>query len=374
MNGNGTIEDGDTVIAYVGLRRGGRAYYALDISDPDAPQLLWRIQAGDTGYETLGYTFSTPQVGEVELDVDGTATRTPVLVFSGGYDTNKDARGAGGTDDSIGNAIYVVNALTGARIWKAEHELMVDSIPSDPTAVDTSGDGFIDRVYVGDTGGSVWRADLVGDPDTDWFVYKIADVGRHYDDDSPANERRFFNAPDVVLARDSESAFDAVIIGSGDRANPLDKGYESTIPENYMYMIKDRRTISGPLGEDEVLTVYDPSNLGDVTSNCLQSNDCPEDGVPDLTHGWRLQLVETGGEKSLSLPFAIGGTIFFTTYLPPGESEASTCGPSEGGGVLYAVALEDATSTINFDSTDDDENNPGEATSRSDRTRELRSG
>ena len=141
-----------------------------------------------------------------------------------------------------------------------------------------------------------------------------------------------------------------------------------------MYMIKDRRTISGPLGEDEVLTVYDPSNLGDVTSNCLQSNDCPEDGVPDLTHGWRLQLVETAGEKSLSLPFAIGGTIFFTTYLPPGESEASTCGPSEGGGVLYAVALEDATSTINFDSTDDDENNPGEATSRSDRTRELRSG
>src|SRR5690606_13469595 len=112
------------------------------------------------GFETLGYTFSTPQVGAVELDVDGTMTPTPVVVFAGGYDTNKDARGAGGTNDSIGNSIYVVHALTGALIWSATHDEMADSMPSDPTVVDTSGDGYVDRIYVGDTGGTVWRADL----------------------------------------------------------------------------------------------------------------------------------------------------------------------------------------------------------------------
>ncbi len=374
VNGNGTIDDGDRVIVFVGLRRGGNAYYALDITDPDAPYLLWRITSADTGFETLGQTFSTPQIGALSLDVDGEATTTPIIVFGGGYDTNKDARGAGGTNDNEGNAIYVVNALTGALIWKAAHDEMVDSIPSDVTIVDTSGDGFTDRIYVGDTGGTVWRVDTVGDPDTDWLVFPLARLGRHFDDDSPANERRFFHAPDVVLARDSESSFDAVVIGSGDRANPLDKGYTGVVPENFLYMIKDRRTTSGPLLEDEVLPTYDPNNLGDVTSNCIQAGDCPEDGTPDLSHGWRLQLAETTGEKSLALPFTIGGTIFFTTYLPPGEAEASTCGPSEGGGVLYAVALADARSTINFDSTDDDPDSPGEATTRSDRTRALRSG
>ncbi len=376
INGNGTIDAGDRVIVYFGLRRGGEAYYALDVTDPDDPYLLWRITSADAGFETLGKTFSTPQVGTLSLNVDGTATPTPIIVFGGGYDTNKDARGAGGTNDDEGNSIYVVNALTGELIWNAVHDEMVDSIPSDVTIVDTSGDGYTDRIYVGDTGGTVWRVDLVGDPDDDWLVYPLARLGRHFDDDSPANERRFFHAPDVVLARDSESAYDAVIIGSGDRANPLDKGYAGVIPENYLYMIKDRRTVSRPLQVDEVLPEYDPTNLGDVTSNCIQAGDCDDEpgGWPDLTHGWRLQLAEASGEKSLALPFTIGGTIFFTTYLPPGEAEASTCGPSEGGGLLYAVALADARSTINFDSTDDDPDNPGEATSSSDRTDALLSG
>src|SRR5690606_34416106 len=36
-------EDGERVHLYFGLRRGGRAYYALDITNPERPQLLWRL-------------------------------------------------------------------------------------------------------------------------------------------------------------------------------------------------------------------------------------------------------------------------------------------------------------------------------------------
>ncbi len=161
-DGDGTIEDGDKVYVYIGLRRGGREYYALDASDPDDPHMLWRITSDDTGFSELGLTFSTPQVGHMSID----STLTPVLVFAGGYDANKDTRdGTPGTADSQGNAVFVVNAETGALIWKARggsptgavsdseyrHADMVDSFPADPTAVDTSGDGLIDRIYVGDT-------------------------------------------------------------------------------------------------------------------------------------------------------------------------------------------------------------------------------
>jgi len=50
-NSNGTIDSGDKVILLFGTRRGGGvasgtakgSYYALDVSDPASPQLLWRI-------------------------------------------------------------------------------------------------------------------------------------------------------------------------------------------------------------------------------------------------------------------------------------------------------------------------------------------
>jgi hypothetical protein len=44
-DGNLVAGDGDKVWAFIGLRRGGRAYYGLDVSTPDSPSLLWRIDA-----------------------------------------------------------------------------------------------------------------------------------------------------------------------------------------------------------------------------------------------------------------------------------------------------------------------------------------
>ena len=61
--------------------------------------------------------------GGVDLDSDGKAADY-VLFMPGGYDLNKDTRGSGstgiiGTDDTYGNAFYVINAKTGALVWKA---------------------------------------------------------------------------------------------------------------------------------------------------------------------------------------------------------------------------------------------------------------
>jgi type IV pilus assembly protein PilY1 len=47
-------------IIVFGLGRGGRAYYALDVTNRTAPKLLWRVNNATTGYSELGYTTSTP--------------------------------------------------------------------------------------------------------------------------------------------------------------------------------------------------------------------------------------------------------------------------------------------------------------------------
>jgi type IV pilus assembly protein PilY1 len=374
VNLNGSIESGDKVYLYTGMRRGGKAYYALDVTDPENPQLMWRIdKSGD--FSELGLTFSNPRVGMVDIG----SGPTPVVMFAGGYDTNKDARGAEGTDDSEGNAIYIVNAETGDLIWKAiggsgsasttefRHSGLVDSIPSTLTTADTDGDGLTDRIVVGDTGGNVWRADLPGKNRLNWKLSLLASVGRHATGSSGSyTDRRFFHRPDLVPSSDQYGSFDAVIVGSGDRTDPLDGGGTAA---DFLYMIKDRG-ISVGSGTN---TGNDHADFADVTDNCLQEGtSC---GL-DLTFGWRLQMEEPG-EKILATPLTISGSIFFTTYLPQGSGSASACAPSEGAGRLYAVSLHDARSVVNYDSSDDvvttEDPEGDDATSSNDRYTDLNS-
>ena len=338
QDGSINAGDGDRVYLYVGMRRGGKNYYAFDVTNPERPELMWTISKGDPGFEELALTFSTPRVGLVPTALGP----RPALMFAGGYDVNKDTRGSVGSDDSEGNAIYVVDAEYGSLIWKArgndggasstvfEHPDMVDSIPSTLTVGDTNGDGLTDRIVVGDTGGNIWRADLAGDDTSKWRVTKLASVGRHATS-SPtiADDRRFFHRPDLVPSKDKYGLFDGVVIGSGNRADPLDLGGTT---ENFLYMIKDRRTAVASATDTGV--THD--EFGDVTDNCLQT-----DGgcSVDLTYGWRLEM-EDPGEKVLATPLTITGKTFFTTYLPNSGTGATACAPTEGAGRQYAVGFQ----------------------------------
>ena len=67
QNHDGSIvaSDGDRVYLYVGMRRGGKSYYALDVTKPESPKLMWTIDdSGD--FKELGLTFSNPRVGLVD--------------------------------------------------------------------------------------------------------------------------------------------------------------------------------------------------------------------------------------------------------------------------------------------------------------------
>ena len=64
---NGQINGNDHAYLYMGMRRGGRNYYALDVTDKTAPEFLWSIQGGPgvadggngtAGFENLGQSWS----------------------------------------------------------------------------------------------------------------------------------------------------------------------------------------------------------------------------------------------------------------------------------------------------------------------------
>lgn len=337
-NGDGTIQPGEQVWAFFGLRRGGTAYYALDISNPDNPSLMWSVHPGKAGFGNLGLTFSTPVVGRVMVS----GVETPVLIFGGGYDTGYDNEGVPFDTPPAGADIYVINAATGALLRSfGVAEGLQDSVPSAVSATDLDGDGLTDRIYVGDLGGVVWRADLVntGDP-ADWQITQLGSFGRR----AGQPDRRFFHKPDVVKSKDANGNFDAVVLGSGNRADPLE-----TSVDNFFYMIKDKNTLTPPPPGS---IPFEQDDLADITA----CTDCAT--VADLANGWKLEL-EAAGEKNLATPLTLGGVVFFTSFIPQGIAEGDGCSPPEGSGRLYAVGLQSGNPLVNRDRPIQDQGDSG---------------
>lgn len=271
VNDNGVIEptQGDFVHLYIGLRRGGRQIYALDIT-PAAditssnmmnqiePELLWRIDADTTpGFQHLGETWSSPRPVRIALS-DGPRT---VLIFGGGYssgeqdgvDTNDvDNYNTSTTDDSVGNGIYIVDAQTGELLWWAtSHSTDIDgvvdrtdvpemntSIAAPVTPISTDGDPFIDQIYAVDLRGQVFRVDLAVNSSasgqvsvlSNSTVGVLAELGGV---DEDKNRRKFFYPPEVAAVIDEQTgggSYNLIGIVSGNRARPqgktvLDRAY-----------------------------------------------------------------------------------------------------------------------------------------------------
>ena len=345
--------EGDKAIVYFGLRRGGSAIYALDVSNPDAaPYLMWSITPEINGFERLALTFSTPTVAQVRI----AGQLKPVLIFGAGYNggwsadyqsrVGKDQRGVRNVD-AVGNDIYIVDAETGALIWSASASTNLNhSIASKVTIADADLNGITDLAYVGDTGGNIWRVDLPEDG-TAWTASLLAELGG-----SGGSDRRFFHAPDIVFARETVVSTDAegvetsdgrnyigVVITSGDRANP-----RGSSTDDFAYLIKDTLVESG-LGVNRSAPIQH-ADLLDITAICVSLED-GECQPADLPNGWRLSLGQLG-EKGLATPLTAQGVTFFTTYLPEGETVEGQCAPGVGSGRLYAVAFANGAPILNL--------------------------
>ncbi len=342
-----TISGDDYAYLYMGMRRGGSNYTALDVTKKSIPKFMWSINGGSSGFEKLGQSWSKPTLGTIKYQ----GTDTKVLIFGGGYDALQDVKLIK-SSDTIGTAMYMVNAETGALIWSASgetdgYEAMQYSIPSDPAVIDINGDGLTDQIYIGDMGGQVWRFDINNASSDEDLVSGgvIADLSGS----DSANNRRFFNRPDVALAFEGAEAFLSVSIGSGNRAHPLYTGNTDRF-----YIIQQHDFSGPPAGYgivDNVKstdgnTVYRPleeSDLYDASENLVGSADVAiaADAQVDLSHrqGWFITL-SSSGEKVLASSLTADNKIYFTTYIP--QTSVDRCAPALGQGRVYSVRLLDA--------------------------------
>ncbi len=362
-NGDGKLNaaDGDKVYLFISMRRGGNFLYAFDVSDPDAPRVLWRKDGSSAGYGELGQTWSEPKVVKLR------ASANPVLIFGAGYDAVVEDQDPipDGTYATKGRGILVVDATNGNVLWQAGPSpsgaavnkavpQMIYSIPSDVAALDRNSDGYIDRLYVGDTGGNVWRVDVSDAAPANWTVSRLATVG--YDAyGNRTNRRKFLYPPDVVYGKDVNGPYDAVLIGSGDREHPFNGAGDAAHPlsnavANRYYMLKDR-DVGISYGASYTRTAITESNLYDTTADLIQVGTAAqqEAAVATLTAaaGWYISLGT--GEKVVGGSITLAGTTFFNTNQPSLPAPG-VCASNLGIAREYGVGYKDGTAKVDNNS------------------------
>ncbi len=354
---NDLKDAGDHVYLYFGQRRGGRDIFSLDVSNPNSPVLRWVIKGGTGAYTELGQTWSTPNVERLKLNGN---TRT-VLIFGGGYDTGQDTVSVR-TADAVGRSVYIVDADTGALLWRAGPDAGADlqltdmkySIPGRIKPIDVDSNGYVDQLYFGDMGGQLWRIDIK-ESDTTSNLSTLITGGRIADfavDNSPENTRRFFYPPDVALIIESgQVPYLSILAASGYRAHPLDQ-----VIHDRMYMMRMNDIYNVPTVYKTITEV----DLFDTTDNIIGEGAAAQKkaAVTNLgnAEGWYITFEEMDGsfigEKALSEPLIISGVGLVTTYVPEDlNPNAKSCIPKAGTGTVYYVNVTDGTPKFNIAGT-----------------------
>jgi len=231
-------------------------------------------------------------------------------------------------------------------------------VASTVKVVDEDGNGFVDKVYVGDLGGQMWRfgqvaTDDAGNPlsfpdcneNINTWVGQILFAAPTYVVGSTTYMRKMFYPPSVTL----EKGYDLVFMGTGDRENACDP----TTAADRIYVIKDTHEITPlnpvPLTEADLVDVTDPAaavpNLnhanGDVDLNDIYDQ------------GWFIRLVDdygaNAGEKVLAQGVVFYKTFYVTTFSP----NSNACVPG-GNANLYALNYLTGAPVIKFTDTDGD--------------------
>jgi type IV pilus assembly protein PilY1 len=290
-----------------GLGKGGKSYYALDITDP-ASMTTESAVAGDVLWEftdsTMGYSFGVPVVVK-------TVKYGWVAILTSGYD-NADGFGY----------LYFVNPRTGALLEKVKTPSQSIGLTQASAFVKDFSDETADSVYVGDMQGQVWRYDLTGTTGSYPQPVLLATVT-----DPSGVAQPITTAPLIEIHPVTRKRY--VLFGTGVLLAITD------VPDTQMqtfYAIIDG-TASG---FNPVSAPITRANLTAVTNSQLSST-TPNPILPTGPMGWYTDLgidaISGIGWRMVVNPSAFNGIVIFATNL---TTATDPCNP-KGSGRVYAV-------------------------------------
>ncbi|WP_432259167.1 pilus assembly protein [Cupriavidus sp. TMH.W2] len=305
--------DNSKVWIYPTMRRGGRMLYALDVTKPASPVIMWKAGcpnptdnsncvapvSGDD-FTGIGQTWSMPKVVPTVLGYS-----SPVLIVGGGYDGCEDANQAVPNCTSPkGALVYILDAKTGAVIKSFK---TLRSVVADVSLVAVATAGVVDHAYAVDTGGNIYRIDFASNT-SNWVMNRVAYTN--------GSGRKFLFAPALLPAPGGKVY---LALGSGDREHPLQSQYPFTDVTNRFYVYLDDTASITATNLDDASAMKDFTN----GTSCSVTGVLPGSG----SKGWFMNLNQNGqGEQTVTSALIAAGMVTFSTNrpIPPSAGSCST--------------------------------------------------
>jgi type IV pilus assembly protein PilY1 len=313
-----------------GLGAGGRAYYALDVTTPASPKLLWEFSVKDDA--NLGLTLGKPIVTK-------NAAGTWVVALTSGANNINPGNGIG--------QLFVLNAMTGTRVVTPSIPTCVSGACKGDTTTPNNlleinawtvspADNTAKRYYGGDMLGNMWRFDadsLVPPPGIEATL-----LGTAVSADGKVQSITTRPVLNEIKANGLPVA--VVSFGTG-RLFGLSDYSDLTVQS--IYTIRDKLTDPSSLG------LLRNSPAGTSTAGLVQQKMASDRSVTktdfnwsdSAVNGWFVDLLPTGasatGERVIVNGVSFSNILGIATMLP--SSDSDPCKPS-GTSYLYQFGLE----------------------------------
>lgn len=306
-----------------GLGKGGRGYYAVDVTNSTSPsneaaatsKLLWEFTDAD-----MGYTYGRPTIIK-------TRKHGWVAIFTSGL------------NNTSGNGfIYVVNARTGALIKKLQTDAGSSTTPSNLMELSVfevdNTKPYADQVYAGDMLGNLWRFDLRDMDPNQWQLSRtqIATLK-----DSLGNLQPITTRPQTQI--DSYSKNRWVFVGTGQYLHDDDRDKSKTMWNRVqtMYAFRD-----GDTGTPATFSAPITRSTAGLT-NISNTNTV---GAPESAVGWYMDMSAAAGldaaERIIVNPVAALDAVAWATTIPTSD----VCSGSASG-KLYVRQYATAKTLVN---------------------------
>ena len=324
-----TTADWHTILVG-GLGKGGRGYYALDVTSASAAseaavagKVLWEFPNSITNATTratviknTGYSFGKPII--VKTKAQGW-----VVLVTSGYNNGTNTGDSNG--DGLGH-LYVLNPKNGDLISDISTTGCTATPTSNPCGLaqinayvpNASLDATTDYVYGGDLYGNVWRFDLSGSLVSNWAVGKMAVL---MDTQATPASQPITTAPELGTSNYKGINYRFVFVGTGEY---LGKSDVTTSQTQTMYGLIDPKTRATT--DSLYATSLPPTGTvpGTLRANLVQqtltagtpitiATTAPVD--PTTKNGWYVDFL-SAGERVVTAPLLAGGVLTFTTDIP----------------------------------------------------------
>lgn len=304
------------------LGRGGRGAFALDVTNPAAPTVLWDL-TGSYAPNGMGKVLGAPFFGKYN---DGGTIVDAVFIPNG-------ITAPGATYTGFDKAsLFVMNAVTGAVLrqltaYDSSDPDTVSNGLSAPGGWDEDGDGVVDVLYGGDLRGNVWRWDLSSNSAQGTIMFRA--------------QRGTLRQPisgGVSISQDSVNFNRWVFFGTGQSLTSADFTNRDV---QSMYGVRDDGG-NTMLGRADLKS---RSITGEVTVGIYTIRVLEQYASQDLTKkGWYIDLLDptngAEGERVTGMPQDVAGRLTISTGIPG----VNTCSP-EGSGFIYFFDAYSGTST-----------------------------